>query len=83
MSERRMFFYLSDGSPEMETEWHCGRRLGRTHVESWSESKAQEGEHISVHVGFGSFREYKVVAADDRTMLVQWVPYEERILETV
>ena len=72
----RAYLYNQDQSPRLETDWHCGRRLGTYHAECRIDRVLIEGDLVSLHVGHGVFNEFRVAACDgDTALLVRKPPF--------
>lgn len=71
MKTCRTFFFHADGSPEQQTEWYCGRNLGRFDTCEIGDADYDEGEQYEVHVGYGQTRRYACVAVDKTAALLQ------------
>lgn len=64
------YLYRSNQQPAMSQDWHCGRMLGATHRTVALDSVTTEGEIVSIHMGHGMFRDYRIEAADNKTALL-------------
>ena len=64
------YLYNSNQSPRLETDWHCGRRLGTYHATCKIDRELVEGDLVELHVGHGYFDEFRVAACDGETALL-------------
>jgi len=67
-------FYREDGSPHNVRQYvGPGRSYFDQLIEVCSEFAHAEGEVVKFHTGHGVFRDYRVAARDDYTVLLQRV----------
>ena len=72
----RAYLYNQDQSPLLDTDRHFGRRLDTYHAECNIDRDLVEGDLVSLHVGHGSFNEFRVAACDgDTALLVRKQPF--------
>ena len=64
------YLYYGNQTPRMETDWHCGRRLGTYQAECKIDRELVEGDLVSLHNGDGVFDEFRVAACDGETALL-------------
>ena len=64
------YLYHRNQTPRMETDWHCGRRLGTYQAECKIDRELVEGDLVSLHTGHGIFDEFRVAACDGETALL-------------
>ena len=64
------YLYYGNQTPRMETDWHCGRRLGTYQAECKIDRELVEGDLVSLHTGHGIFDEFLVAACDGETALL-------------
>ena len=62
------YLYNSNQSPRLETDWHCGRRLGT--YQASCKIDRELGDLVELHVGHGNFDEFRVAACDGKTALL-------------
>ena len=64
------YLYYDTQTPRMETDWHCGRRLGTYQAECKIDRELVEGDLVRLHTGHGIFDEFLVAACDGETALL-------------
>ena len=64
------YLYYDNQTPRMETDWHCGRRLGAYQAECKINRELVEGDIVSIQTGHGIFDEFRVAACDGETALL-------------
>lgn len=73
MFDLTVHFFKKDGSEHTEPDWYCGRCYGHyplVQFESY-EVLPKVGDISHRHAGHGCFRDWQVVAVDERTMFLQ------------
>ena len=64
------YLFNNDGKPIMERQYYAPGRFYIDQAISLLGNEIVESEIVRLHMGFGSFQEFKVEAVDGRTALI-------------